>query len=295
MTSTAAGGLIGSPAFDRWFSKLHRAGLLELPTPRRVGMNLLRACAGGLAAVIFYFQLRDAEGLVFVAGSVAAFIGSALLCVRMALRAAWETIVLVARRSGDRWREPGSRWDAAVERMLGAGELGGQISFKSIDDLIGFALEFVLELALKPWAMRRKRAQQARFLELARQITGDGEQLLAAWPALLNRRSRASILLFNANRRSVLVVVTEARVRCARLRRQREVGDTVMNIPLSAVRVREWYLGLPPYDVLGPVLWLADRLGTSRLASAWIWGEEATLAFNVVYAAQLAREQPATA
>jgi hypothetical protein len=255
-------------------------------------MNLLRAFAGGLAAVIFYFQLRDAEGLVFVAASAAAFIGSALGCVRMVLRAAWHTVVLVTRRSGDRWREPGSGLDGILERVLGAGDLGGQISLKSIDDLIGSAFEFVLELALKPWAMRRKRTQEARFVELARQITGD-EQLLAAWPALMNRRSLASVLLLNANRRSVLVVVTDARLRCVRLRRQRELRDTVMDVSLSEVRVREWYLGLPPYDVLGPVLWLADRLRTARLACAWPWREEATLAFNVVYAAQLSREQPA--
>lgn len=288
--AAAADSLIATPAFDRWFSKLRRSDLAELPTPRRVAMNLLRASAAGLIALIFYFQLSDAEGLVIVAASAAALIGAVLACVRLALRAVWQTIVLVFRRWGS---EPGSRWDAILERILGAGELGGQISLKSIDDLIGSVLEFFLELALKPWAMRRKHAQHARFRELARQVAGDGEQVLAAWPAAMNRRSLASILLVNVNRRSVLVVLTDARLRCVRLRRQRELRDTVMDVPLSALRVREWYLGLPPYDILGPVLWLADRLATSRLASPWIWGEEATLAFNVVYAAQLAREQPA--
>jgi hypothetical protein len=290
-TAVAADSLIATPAFDRWFSKLRRSDLAELPTPRRVGMNLLRAGGAGLLAFLLYFQLRDAEGLVFVAAGVVGFVGSALACVRLVLRAIWQTIVLVTRRS--RWREPGSGWDGILERILGAGELGGQISFKSIDDLIGSAFEFLLELALKPWAMRRKRKQQARFAELARQVADDGEQVLAAWPATMNRRSLASILLLNFNRRSVLVVLTDARLRCVRLRRQRELRDTSMDVPLSALRVREWYLGLPPYDVVGPVLWLADRLVTSRLASPWIWREEATLAFNVVYAAQLAREQPA--
>jgi hypothetical protein len=292
MTTAAAGGLIGTPAFDRWFSKLRRGGLAELPTPRRVGMNLLRALAGGLFAVIFYFQLRDAEGLVFVAASATAFIGSALACLRMGLRAVWQAVVLVSRR----WLgEPGSRWDAILEQILGAGELGGQISLKSIDDLIGSLFEFLLELAVKPWATRRKPKQVARFRGLARQVAGEGEQVLAAWPALLNRRSLASILLLNANRRSVLVVLTDARLRCVRLRRQREVRDTVVDVPLPALRVREWYVGLPPYDVVGPVLWLADRAATSRLASHWLWAEEATLAFDVVYAAQLARGQAAAA
>jgi hypothetical protein len=288
---TSAASLTGTPAFDRWFSKLRRGGLAELPTPRRVGMNLLRALAGGLAAVIFYFQLKDAEGLIFVAASAAAFIGSALACLRMLLRAGWQTVVLVARRSSG---EPGSRWDGILERVLGAGELGGQISLKSIDDLIGSLFEFVLELAVKPWAMRRKPKQVARFSELARQVAGEGEQVLAAWPALLNRRSLASILLLNVNRRSVLVVLTDTRLRCVRLRRQREVRDAVVDVPLPALRVREWYVGLPPYDVVGPVLWVADSVGTSRLASHWLWGEEATLAFDVVYATQLAGEQAAT-
>ena len=210
--AVAADNLIATPAFDRWFSKLRRSALAELPTPRRVGMNLLRAGGAGLLALLLYFQFRDAEGLVFVAAGVVGFVGSALACVRLVLRAIWQTIVLVTRRS--RWREPGSGWDGILERILGAGELGGQISLKSIDDLIGSAFEFLLELALKPWAMRRKRKQQARFAELARHVADEGEQVLAAWPASMNRRSLASILLLNFNRRSVLVVVTDARLRC---------------------------------------------------------------------------------
>ena len=86
-TSHAADSLITTPAFGRWFSKLTRARLAELPTPRRAAMNLLRACGSGLLAALFYLQLKDAEGLVLVAASATALIGAALACVRLVLRA----------------------------------------------------------------------------------------------------------------------------------------------------------------------------------------------------------------
>lgn len=293
--AVSSDSVLASAAFADLFAALCDAKLSQLATPRRVVWNLYGAVVLAFLAVLFYFGLRYAADPLTALASGFALVGSAIGAARLGVRAVVQVHILA---SGARRRprsEAGSQWDAYVGSAVDLGQLSGNVSMHPFGALIGAAITWFTETFLVPLMMKQKTKWVARLQAVTEPLVDPSEQLLvvAGPPTTMNRRGAAS-LLFNLNRKSVLVLLTDRRLLCYQMHRKDRVGKKLADASLTALRVREWYPSTAPVDPPGSwVLWLVDSSGTMRVSFVRAWREEAVLLFNALYAAQLARETTA--
>ena len=244
--AVAADNLIATPAFDRWFSKaapIRSRRAADSPARRHEPPARRR---GRPARVAPLLPAQGRRGTDLRSGGrrgvrrLGARVRPSGAPSDLADHRARYLPVSVARARLGR--------DCFVERILGAGERG-KISVKSIDVLIGSPSSFSRARA-EVMASAKPKMQEALPSWLATSATGRaGPRGMAGLDEPAEPRLDPALEL----QPSIRSRRPDRRAPALRRRPSARVARPVVDVPLSALRVREWYLGLPPYDVLsGP-------------------------------------------